>query len=406
MHLYDRYISAGRLENDISLEKMTNDLKRTVMDLCTKSINGILVLDYDGTMVEFKYAKDSLLPCLDDEIDKYAAAGNNLYKDPMIITAIQYVINEYIMAHPNGPGPYILSKSFKEVMPFKKEAINKQFPEIKDENIIQVESTDDKNAVLENLYNQYKKQIVFVEDTAKNGLNAEEKFDFVTAYHISSLLSERPSKEEWQEYQEKENSPYNLTIEEGALKIPASKFENDQFIKNVKLPNSLIKIGKNAFALSSIESLHLPKNLIETGVAAFNGCMKITKLTLEEGIQKISDFSFAGCSSLEHIKLPSTITEIGRGAFSLCIGLKSIELGNNIKKINQDAFAKCTSLSEIIFNGTKDELKNIEGIENLLKCNPKIKLTFIKQKTLDENIKSNTFKNFVDSLFSQEAPTR
>lgn len=100
------------------------------------------------------------------------------------------------------------------------------------------------------------------------------------------------------------------------------------------------------------------------------------------------------------------ITEIGRGAFSLCIGLKSIELGNNIKKINQDAFAKCTSLSEIIFNGTKDELKNIEGIENLLKCNPKIKLTFIKQKTLDENIKSNTFKNFVDSLFSQETPTR
>ena len=41
---------------------------------------------------------------------------------------------------------------------------------------------------LKELHTKYMKPIIFLEDTAKTLLDAEERFDFVQGYHISSLI--------------------------------------------------------------------------------------------------------------------------------------------------------------------------------------------------------------------------
>jgi hypothetical protein len=57
-------------------------------------------------------------------------------------------------------------------------------------------------------------------------------------------------------------------------------------------------------------------NLISVGQFAFRFCTGITRIVIEEGIDRIEDYAFVGCSGVTSIELPSTLTEVGRGAFA------------------------------------------------------------------------------------------
>ncbi len=54
------------------------------------------------------------------------------------------------------------------------------------------------------------------------------------------------------------------------------------------------------------------------GSNAFNGCKKITSVTLPDSVTVIGDYSFNKCKSLATIKLPNTLTSIGEFAFYDC----------------------------------------------------------------------------------------
>ena len=83
---------------------------------------------------------------------------------------------------------YILSVSQPNVCAPKLARIKKDFPIFNEENIYQVRNADEKMMVLKMLHEKHGKDIVFIEDTAKTLLNAEERFSFVHGYHISSLI--------------------------------------------------------------------------------------------------------------------------------------------------------------------------------------------------------------------------
>ena len=58
----------------------------------------------------------------------------------------------------------------------------------------------------------------------------------------------------------------------------------------------------------------------------------------------------------------------------------------NIKKIEFGIFFRCNNLNQIIYLGTKEEFKQIEGWENLFACNELKIENVIFHKTLDELI--------------------
>lgn len=124
----------------------------------------------------------------------------------------------------------------------------------------------------------------------------------------------------------KGQSPLNLTIPEGVVKIAdgAFYFEYDgtKTINSVEFPSTLKVIGKRAFYMQGL----------------------ITALTIPEGVFEIGDDAFYHCKKLSTVFFPKTLKTIGRSAFELCststdwCGLKKIEIEASGLKIAERAF--------------------------------------------------------------------
>lgn len=181
-----QWMEAGRMLVDYNiLNEFAETYKRKVLDLITLCHNKIVVFDFDGTMVEFKYAEKTLLPCRDDVINEYFIE-NNFYQDAKIIKTMKFVIE--VLFPIDASELYVLTVSQPNVCAPKEKRLKELFPDVYKENIFHVRNTESKMQVLKDLHEKHGKEIVFIEDTAKTLLEAEERFDFVRGYHISSLL--------------------------------------------------------------------------------------------------------------------------------------------------------------------------------------------------------------------------
>ena len=75
------------------------------------------------------------------------------------------------------------------------------------------------------------------------------------------------------------------------------------------------------------------------GNRAFNGCSRLTSLTLPAGITSIGSYAFYGCSGLTSVTLPAGLTQIDDYAFSECSGLTSIYVySDKVPKMGSDVF--------------------------------------------------------------------
>ena len=60
------------------------------------------------------------------------------------------------------------------------------------------------------------------------------------------------------------------------------------------------------------------------GQFAFRLCNKLTRITIQEGVEHIGDYAFVGCSSVTEIRLPASLQTIGAGAFCNLSSLKTM----------------------------------------------------------------------------------
>ena len=164
-----------------------------------------------------------------------------------------------------------------------------------------------------------------------------------------------------------------LTLPEGLKEIGSSAFSGSAefagYVNNkmmnitaVNLPNSLEKLGYNAFHACKITSVTVPEQItvLESGV--FSCCFELTSVTLPEGLKAISDTSqygngpFAHCKALKTIELPDTLQKIGDGAFANCTGLMDLTLPAAVEIIGNSAFYKCTNLQNVVFPNNLTEI--------------------------------------------------
>ena len=76
---------------------------------------------------------------------------------------------------------------------------------------------------------------------------------------------------------------------------------------------------------------------------------EITRVVLNDGVTKISDFAFYGCTNLTAVEVPESVVSIGAYAFKKCEALNSIALPANLTQIGESAFYGCSSLTEVTF---------------------------------------------------------
>lgn len=95
--------------------------------------------------------------------------------------------------------------------------------------------------------------------------------------------------------------------------------------KNTIIPNSVISIGKYAFAYcTSLLSIELPNSVVEIGKGAFDNCNNLMSLKLSDSLETIGSYAFYNCRNLTSLVIPKSVTVIGEFAFEFCYGLSSI----------------------------------------------------------------------------------
>lgn len=68
---------------------------------------------------------------------------------------------------------------------------------------------------------------------------------------------------------------------------------------------------------------------------------------IPDGVTKIGDNAFSGCSSLTSVTIPDSVTEIGTYAFDVCSKLKEFTIPKNVTKLGFTILVDCDSLEKI-----------------------------------------------------------
>lgn len=188
-----------------------------------------------------------------------------------------------------------------------------------------------------------------------------------------------------------------VEMDTGADRLPAKMFENCQSLSYMYIPASVAEIGDRCFFGTVIESfdiakenkhfvsvsgiiytaaktaivcfppklnvetLIIPKEVVEISNNNFQYCTSIKEVIFEEGGTaplSIGKYAFDGCYQIRRVVLPERLVSIGAYAFRECYALTSITIPKNVTEIGQAAFSKCAKLYEVC---------NQSSIENITK---------------------------------------
>lgn len=86
-------------------------------------------------------------------------------------------------------------------------------------------------------------------------------------------------------------------------------------VNSVTMPNTITAMGNNAFYFSDLRSIALSTSL----TVIPDSCFRLTLLNsivIPEGVTELKSYVFNGCGNLKSIKLPSTLVSIGNSALN------------------------------------------------------------------------------------------
>lgn len=139
-----------------------------------------------------------------------------------------------------------------------------------------------------------------------------------------------------------EKTFYNLTS------IESNTDANKSNAKEVVIYDGVTKIGNSAFkGCSSLTGITIPSGVTIIGRWAFQSCSSLTSITIPSGVTSIGEWAFQFCSNLTSITIPSGVTSIGYGTFEYCSALTGITIPSGVTEIGEYAFDQCTNLASV-----------------------------------------------------------
>ena len=129
--------------------------------------------------------------------------------------------------------------------------------------------------------------------------------------------------------------------------IGESAFNGCSKLTSITIPNSVTSIGGSAFSgCSGLIDVTLNCNAIVSKLKNTFGS-QVKRYVLGKDVTSIGSEAFSGCSGLTSVTIPNSVTNIGNSAFSGCSGLTSVTIPNSVTNIGNRAFYDCSGLTSV-----------------------------------------------------------
>ena len=146
------------------------------------------------------------------------------------------------------------------------------------------------------------------------------------------------------------SSVTSVIIPGSVKRLGNGAFCNCKSLKTLTLSEGLEEIGDDAFNAKNVlifriplQSLAIPSTVVSIGARAFRKT-QIETLTLPEGLKRIGQEAFYGCSKLQKVEIPDSVEELGARAFESCSALKRVVIGSGIRVLRDREFKGCSKL--------------------------------------------------------------
>lgn len=123
-----------------------------------------------------------------------------------------------------------------------------------------------------------------------------------------------------------------LEVPSGITAIDDGVFKGNGAVEVVQLPETLRRIGRQAFAgCTNLKQILGTAGLQSLGDEAFSGCARLQEAPMPPGLQEIGTRAFAGCSSLRTVDIPESVQKLGRQPFCHCIAFPRYSLPEKLR---------------------------------------------------------------------------
>ena len=144
----------------------------------------------------------------------------------------------------------------------------------------------------------------------------------------------------------------------------------DVNIPETLLGETVVEISSHAFEqIDDITSVVIPQTVQLIRNNAFDNCVNLKTVTINNPDAEIYSQAFKDCTSLTSFQLPQHTTIVNQALFSGCTNLSTVHIPNTVNHIRKDAFKDCDALTDVYFSGDEREWGEIvieEGNDCLL----------------------------------------
>ena len=134
---------------------------------------------------------------------------------------------------------------------------------------------------------------------------------------------------------------------------PVTAFGENAFngcdkVTSVTIPYSVTTLGNSCFEdCYDLTNITIPSSVTTLGNYCFEDCSGLTNITIPTSVTTLGDHCFAGCRKLTSITIPSSITSLGNYCFNGCIGLANIIIPSSVTSLGDWCFNHCYGLTKV-----------------------------------------------------------